>query len=557
MAETLREHCEKRLNGLKAIRQPYEAEWKEIARFTQPSRSRFLSSETNRNYRRTNRSIYNAHGILAFRTLAGGMTSGLSSPSRPWFRLTSFDEQGQADQDAKVWMAEVERRMYAFLARTNFYGAVKSGYAELGMFGTEACVMVPHHDPNVVAVCHPLTAGEYWVGVGDAAKPDTLYRRVPLTVIQLVNSFSYAKASKRVQDLYDKSSYDEVIEVIHAMEPNFDRQFDTMTAKSKPWISAYWECHGGDGEKTMLSDQGAEEQPFWAPRWDTVGGDAYGFSPAMEALPDLRELQMQTKRKREATDFLIKPEKIVNPQIKLTGEAGNIVSAATVDANSSVIVPYQIPYQAIAEIANDVKRAEDAIDRLSYADLFLAITNMEGIQPRNIEEIASRNEEKMTQLGPVIERVNNEKLEVAIDRTFGIMSRKGMLPPAPESLQGQQIKIDFVSILSQMQRMVGIGQTERIVSFIGNLAAAHPEALDKLNVDETIDDYADRAGASPKIIRTDDEVAKIRDARAQQQQAQQVASMMPAAKDGADAARLLSEAQKNGMALPGQDQMAA
>lgn len=556
MTETLREHCEKRLNGLKAIRLPYEAEWKEIAQFAQPSRSRFLSGDSNKNFKRLNRAIYNSHGILAFRTLAGGMTSGLSSPSRPWFRLTSFDSETQEDHDGKVWMAEVERRMYAFLSRTNFYGAVKSGYAELGMFGTEACVMVPHRDPNVVAVCHPLTVGEYWVGVGDAAKPDTLYRRAPLTVIQVINQFGMDKASQRVRDLYDRSAYDEVIEVIHAMEPNFDRKFDTMTSSGKAWISAYWECHDGDPEKGMLQNKGAEEQPFWAPRWDTVGGDSYGFSPGMDALPDLRELQLQTKRKTEATAFLIKPEKIVPPQVKLTGMAGSIVSAASVDAQG-VIVPYTMPYQAIGEITQDIQRCTQAIDRLSYADLFLAITNMEGIQPRNVEEIASRNEEKMTQLGPVIERVNTEKLAVAIDRTFGIMERAGMLPPAPESLQGQAIKVDFVSILSQMQRMVGIGQTERVVSFIGNLAAAHPEALDKLNVDETIDDYADRAGASPKIIRTAAEVEAIREGRQQQQQAQQAAAAMPAVRDGADAARLLSEAQKNGMTLPGMNQMAA
>jgi len=549
MAETLREHCEKRLAGLKSVRLPYEAEWKEIAQFAQPSRSRFLNSDGNRNFRRLNKAIYNSHGILAFRTLAGGMTSGLSSPSRPWFRLTGYDEDASADQDGKEYYAEVERRMYAFLARTNFYGAVKSGYSELGMFGTEACVMVPHREPNVVAVCHALTAGEYWIGLSDAAVPDTLYRRVPMTVIQAVGFFGLDKVSDRVRDRYERSDYEQPVDIIHAMEPNYERRFDASDFRGKPWLSLYWDCGDGDPEKKMLRQAGAEEQPFWAPRWDTVGGDAYGFSPGMEALPDLRELQLQTKRKTEATAFLIRPEKIVPPQVKLTGQAGNVVSASSVDAQG-VIVPYTIPYQAIGEIIQDVQRCEAAVDRLSFADLFLAITNMEGIQPRNVEEIASRNEEKMTQLGPVIERVNNEKLAVAIDRTFGIMLRAGMLPDAPESIQGHAIKVDFVSILSQMQRMVGIGQTERVVSFIGNLAAANPEAMDKLNVDETIDDYADRAGASPKIIRTDKEVEDIRAARHQTQQMQQAAAAMPAVKDGADAARLLSEAAKNGT-LPG------
>lgn len=267
----------------------------------------------------------------------------------------------------------------------------------------------------------------------------------------------------------------------------------------------------------------------------------------MDALPSLRELQMQAKRRNEAIDHLVKPEKLVNANIKLTGQPGNNVSVANLP-EQAVQIAYQMPYQAVQAINEQIANCRQQIDRASYADLFMAITNMQGIQPRNVEEIASRNEEKLTQLGPVIERVNTEKLEVAIDRVFGIMQRGGLLPPAPESLHGTQINITFVSILTQMQRMVGIGQIERTVAFIGNLAGAFPQAADKLDVDEMIDEYADRAGTPQKLIRTADQVQQIRDQRAQQERMQQLAAAMPAVKDGADAARLMSEAAANGAA---------
>jgi hypothetical protein len=543
---TLRERCEKRLSGLKTIRLAYEPEWREIAQHAQPSRSRFLISDANKNYRRSNRAIYNAHGILAFRTLTGGMTSGLSSPSRPWFRLAPYEVDTVEDQQAKEWFGEVERRMYSFLAGTNFYGACKVGYSELGMFGTEACVMVDHD--KLGAVCHSLTAGEYWIACGDAAVPDTLYRRVPMTVGQAMTSFN-GKVSARIKTAYDNSNQDMVCEFVHAIEPNSDRIPGLMTAKGKPWRSVYWDTQDGD-KLTVTRESGYEEQPFWAPRWETTGGDVYGSSPGMDALPDLRELQLQTKRKTEATAFMVKPEKIAPSTVKLTGQAGNTVTASSVDAQG-VTIPYQMPYQAIAAIMQDMERCTTSIDRLAYADLFLSITNMQGIQPRNVEEIASRNEEKLTQLGPVIERVNNEKLEVAIDRTFGIMARRGMLPDPPESLAGgSPIKVDFISLLTQMQRMVGVGQQERTVSFVGNLIGVWPEARDKINVDELIDDYADRAGSAPKIIRSTKDADVLRQQRAQQEQQAKMAEMMPALRDGADAARLLSEASQNG-GIPG------
>jgi len=208
-----------------------------------------------------------------------------------------------------------------------------------------------------------------------------------------------------------------------------------------------------------------------------------------------------------------------------------------------------MPYQAVQAIGQEIDKCRMQIDGLSFADLFNAITNMRGVQPRNVEEIAARNEEKLTQLGPVIERVANEKLNPAIDRAFGIMLRGNMLPSIPESLSGVQIDVEFVSILTQMQRMVGIGQIERTIGFIGNLAGADPQALDKLNTDETIDEYASRAGMPSKLIRSDKDVQQIRAARQQQQQAAQAAATMPAVRDGADAAKLLSETDAGGGSL--------
>lgn len=544
MAATLREKCSKRLAGLRTLRQPYEAEWREIAGLAQPARTRWLNADTNKNSRQRNTKLRDGHGIWSMRTLTAGMMSGLSSPSRPWFMLASQDEAMMDEPAVKEWLTVVEQRMYGFLAGTNFYGAAKAGYAELALFGTEACVMVENQTHG--AVCHALTAGEYWVATSDAAVVDTLYRRVPMTVVQAMQTFGRDAVSTRVRNAYDRSAYEDTVDVIHAIEPRYGRDPSKLDKKNKPWRSVWWDEN--DGADKLLLESGYDEQPFWAPRWDVVGADAWGQSPGMEALPDLRELQAQVRLKGEATDWLIKPEKVTSPSLKLKNMPGAITAAASVD-QSTVLVPYQVPYQAIAVIGEDIAKCKEAVDRATYAELFMAITNMQGVQPRNVEEIASRNEEKLTQLGPVIERVNNEKLEVAIDRTFGIMLRGGFFPPPPEEIAGSDLKIEFISILTQMQRMVGIGQIERTAGFIGNLMGAFPDAGDKFNTDEAIDDYARRAGTPPKLIRSDDEVAEIRQNRAQAMQAEKAAAMMPAVQQGADAARLLSETDVGGQSM--------
>jgi hypothetical protein len=533
----LRRDLQTRLAAMKSIRTDYEQEWYDIARFAQPARSRFLAKQSNRGARRrqANRRLLDPKGIEAFRTLTNGMTSGLSSVSTPWFALTLGDDL--LDQDGvRVWLGEVEKRLYAFLAGTNFYSAVKSGYAEMGLFGGEGCVMAEHDVHG--AVCHPLTAGEYWIALSDAGRPDTLYRYCPMTVRQMVQSFGDA-VSREVRGAYDRGDYHIEHEVYQAIEPDPSGLWG--------WRSVYWD-EGDADQDALLRVSGYREQPFWAPRWDSIGGDIYGVSPGMDALPALQEVQLQVKRRNEAIDLMVHPEKIVPPSVRLTGQPRSVVTG-TGYTRDNILVPYQMPYQAVDAISQEVVKCYQQIDALTYADLFNAITNMRGVQPRNIEEIASRNEEKLTQLGPVIERVSTEKLSPAIDRAYGIMERGGLLPPAPPALAEADVQIEFVSILTQMQRMVGVGQIERTVAFIGNTAAVYPEIADRLDPDALVDEYAQRVGAPAKIIRSIKDAEAIREGRAAQQAQQQTMAALPAVKDGADAARLLSETDVGGSPL--------
>lgn len=540
---TLKERSIRRFEGLKAARQPYESDAKEIATYAAPARSRWLSSDTNKNKRQSNKRLNSSHGIIAFRTLQGGMTSGLSSGSRPWFTMTVYDHELAENVEVKAWLGEVERLTYAFIATTNFYSAVKTGYLELGSFGTEACVALEHPDEGMV--CHQLTYGEYYIGLNSALTPGALYRHCSYTALQATQMFDRARLPSRVRDCYDAGRYDEVFNFIHAIEENDDFQEGVLGPRGKPWRSLYW--LDGDNDKDSIIEQGGySEQPFWAPRWDTTGGDIWGQGPGHDALTDLRELQMQSKRKAEAVDMHVWPEKIVSSKVKLKNQPKSIVHSADVDITKSVFVPYEIPYQTVGVIREDIEACKLAINEATYAELFMAITNMQGIQPRNIEEIAARNEEKMTQLGPVIERVNNEKLEVAIRRIFGIMSRGRMYPPAPEVMHGTQIKIEFVSVLTQLQRMVGLGNIERGLQFVGNLAGLYPQARLKLDPFEIVDEYFSRAGVPAKLVRSNKDAEA--DMEAEQQAASQeknaamAASLAKPAKDITDAARLASTA---------------
>lgn len=135
-------------------------------------------------------------------------------------------------------------------------------------------------------------------------------------------------------------------------------------------------------------------------------------------------------------------------------------------------------------------------------------------------EVAERHEEKLLMLGPALERLHHEGLEPLIDITFNHMLEVGLIPPPPEELAGTNLQVEFVSMLAQAQRAIGASADDRFIGMIQGLSQSHPEALDKLNTDNFIDDYGDKLGVNPGHIRSTEEVVELRQAREQAMAAQ-------------------------------------
>jgi hypothetical protein len=565
----LRKHVETRLKSLRSQRQNYEAGWLEISRFCDPVTNPYLLGYTAAGVSsatevvkigqgmQVNTKLLDSRAVKASEILGNGTYSGLSAPSRPWFKLTVKNKALASTAGVKVWLDEVERRIYELLGGTNFYTAIKSGYRELGQYGVEAGIMERHWQYGLV--CHPLKIGEYWLGSGDALTCDTVARRVDMSVLTIYRRFLKGRRAsdvfpRQIVEAYDQGKYDALFCVYHLIEPNDTQELDKKDARGMAFRSVYWSPYCSDvdkkdEQKALLDVQGFRSKPFWSPRWENgSSSDPYSpVSPGLNGLADVRQLQLQVLRKQQALDYLVKPPlgapaTLTNLHASL--QPGRITASAQMDRNSFFPI-WEIPAQAISALREDVDLQHQAVDEAFYVDLFKAITNMQGIQPRNMEEIAKRNEEQLTQLGPVVERVNQEKLEVAIDRAFEILWSSGALNDLdmPEELEGEKIEVEFISVLAQAQRLIGLGGIERTFGFANSVGQAFPEVMDRLDADAAMIEYADITGIPAKIVRSDDAVAEIRAAREQAtqaaQQAEMAATVAPAAKAGAETAELL------------------
>ncbi|MEX3020246.1 portal protein [Kluyvera sp. STS39-E] len=537
-AETLKEQLQKQMSQLTTDRSSFESHWRELSEFINPRGSRFLVTDVNRDDRR-NSKIVDPNATLANRTLSSGMMSGITSPARPWFKLATPDPDMMDYGPVKLWLEVVQRRMNEVYNKSNLYQSLPLLYSSLGTYSTGAMAVLEDDQDVIRTMMFPI--GSYYLANSPRGSVDTSYRKFTMTVRQLVMEFGLNNVSSSVKSMWESGTYETWIEVVHAVYPNIDRDTAKLDSKNKPIKSVYFEV-GGDNDK-LLRESGFDEFPIMAPRWEVNGEDVYGSScPGMIALGQVKALQLEQKRKSQLIDKatnppMVGPSSLKTQRVSLIPGAINYID--TMQGQDGLRPAYLVNPNT-ADLLADIQDTRQVINSAYFVDLFMMLQSI-NTRSMPVEAVIEMKEEKLLMLGPVLERLNDECLNPLIDRTFSIMVRKGMLPPPPDILEGMPLSIEYISVMAQAQKSIGLSSLASTVGFIGQLAAlGKTEALDKLDADQAVDAFAEMSGVSPTVIVPQEQVEQIRQDRAQQQQQQKAMEMGMAAAQGA---KTLSEAQ--------------
>lgn len=502
-----------RWGALKQERSSWFAHWSDVSANLLPVNGRYFVGDRNRGFKRHN-AIYDSSGTRALRVLAAGMMAGMTSPSRPWFRLSVTDTDLMTSQPVKVWLNVVTDKVGDVMAKSNVYRVLHSMYEELGAFGTASALIAEDYH-NIIHL-HPFTAGEYAIATDWRGNVVTLYREFDKTVGEIVGEFGLDNCSSVVKSAYQRGNLDSWITLIHAIEPRADRDTTKKDSINMPWKSVYFERSSGC--KKVLRESGYKTFPCVSPRWQTVGGDIYGISPGMEALGDIKQLQAEQFRKSQAIDYqanppIAVPSSMKNREIELFPGGVSYYDASS--GTQGIKTAYEVNLN-LQTLLLDIQDVRTRINGAFYSDLFMMISQQDGRMTAT--EVAARNEEKMLMLGPVVERLNNELLDPLVETIFERLLTANLLPPPPEELQGHDLNIEYVSMLSQAQKAVSTNSIDRFVMSLGQIATLRPDVLDNVDTDYWAEIYSDNLGVDPQLILAGDKVALIRQQHAQAQQ---------------------------------------
>jgi hypothetical protein len=557
-ATTRRQRLEQLRASLWSDRSSFDAHWKELADFYFPRRTRFTTSDRNRGDKR-NQNIINSTGRYAARTLQSGLHAGLTSPARPWLKLAVPDQDLEKFAPVKDWLHKTTERMLTLFSLSNLYNVLPIVYGDMGVFGTAAMSILEDDKDLFRAEAYPV--GSYAVGVDRKGKVSTFVREYELSVRQIVEEYGlkadgrtidWSNISLTVRNLWDRGNYEASIGVTWIVYPNEERDDHALESKYKAFASCHFET--GGNENKFLREGGFDTFPIMVPRWDVTSGDSYGTDcPGMTALGDVKQLQIMERRKGQALAKLVDPP-LVGPTSLRTQKTSMLPGDVTfVDVREGMqglksVHDIRIDF---SHLQIDMQGVEYRIKRAFFEDLFIMLGTsdpMRGAQPITAREVEERHEEKLIALGPVLERTNDELLDPLIDRVFMLMAQAGFfdehgLPPPPE-LQGVRTKAEYISILSQAQKLVSVTGQDRFLQSTIPLLELAPEVGASINFRQVVKNYADMLGVDPELVRSDEEVTAI--LQAQQQQQQQAAQ-------AEQAAQLATAVQKAGATKMGQD----
>lgn len=523
-----RRDAEQQVADMEASRTDMVPWWSELARYFAPRTIRIKGSQSNRG-NQMNRHLINEKAVFAKRALASMLAWGITNPSQKWRQLASPDVTMDENAAIAEWLHVTNERMNTVLGQTNFYHTMTQMYDDVIVYGTAACLM--EEDADDLCRFVPFAVGSFALADDEKGRVTAFSRTLWMTVRQIMARFGtdergeedHRTFSRPLLDLIRDKSWEGKVEITQLVYPNPEYDGVRLTGGYKAFASCYMEAGAepANGSESFLAKEGYDEFPLLVFRWRRVTDEVYGIdAPGMQILGTNKSLQQMETKGLKLLEKAVDPP-MVGPD--MGGKRPSMLPGdytAVNDRDKQMRAMHDVNIAGLAALDQKTAAMEARVDEAFYTNLMLFISGATDRGDKTAREVDEISNEKYLVLGTVLESFN-ETLEHMTDRQFAMMSRAGMIPEAPEELQGVALKVEYTSIMAQAQKSVGLANLKDWVYTIAEVAklTGDPRVLRKANLPQWLDEFSQRSGIPPRLVLTDEEFEEAESAAAEQQQA--------------------------------------
>lgn len=471
---------------------------KEVTRYVLPTRGHYSALPQDKREKEFNDKAY---GYLE--NLASMFLAGLTSPSRQWFKLHLPDEDLSEWNSVKVWLTEVEKILFGTLQASGFYTEINNVYRDIIGFGTACISVTTDMRQGHAGLPHYATyqPGEYYVGVDEYNAVNVVYREIWLDAVAVHNRWGKS-CSRELQRLAVSDPY-RPVKICHAVEPRETRDISKLDKLNKAYASYWWEY----GSDNFLSESGFDTMPYLVGRWNVDNCSAYGTGPGWIAVKQAKALNLLEYSATYGVNKAVNPPVLVPSRMYDINTNPGGINYYDGNPGDKQIYPLQPAASDLSPALTFINRWESTLKEIFKNDLFIFL-----MENRNATatEIATRNDEKLLLLSPALERIQTELLTPLLDGTLGMLMDNGMLPEPPQELIGKSIRPQFIGVLAQAQRHYSLQGINQVAGLVGNLTQIDENVRDKFDCDQAVDAFSLIVGTPARVVRSDEEVDKIR-----------------------------------------------
>jgi hypothetical protein len=514
MARNDGRHIVQRFNEMKSGRLIWEGLWQDLKDYVRPSTDDF--------YRYTSKGksqvdkIFDGTALWALGQLAAGLNSFLTSPTQRWFAL-GIEGRPSLTNEEMSYLELVSDEVYSEYQRpeVNFAPSIHEIYMDIGAFGT-AVIFQDYNTDNNHIMFNAFPLVECFVSEDDNGIIDTLGRLKVMTALQIRKRFG-ENMPPSVADAIRKGTPNREFQVLHITFPREDRDVWKYDKLNKPFASVWVLLD----EQEIIRESGFDSFPYHVPRWTKLSGETYGRSPAMDCLPDIRMVNAMAKTLIKGAQKIVDPALLVPNESVIGPVRTSPGSLIYYESGSDVITPLNT--NGRVDIGIDfISYHRDRIVKSFFVDWLIRNKKKER---QTTTEIADDRDEMLRQMSPMLGRLQVELLGPMLARTFDLMVRHNRIPSAPETLDGGNYEIQYISPAALAQFGGKAIQIQRFIQDVAQFASVKPEVLDRIDADAAVVELARYRDVSRKILFDDEQVAQIRRNRAIQQQEMQQMQM--------------------------------
>lgn len=524
-----------------------EKEWRHLAKWLAPHRGMFTGEDDRMFSTRRNPFAFLTTQIQCIQRGAAGITSGMTPRNASWFSLEFQDKKLAEISGARAWLDEVYNLMLITLRDGGYYQAIHACNTDLLWAGcfllyAEKDTLNPIRFENV-------QIGSFTIALNEYQQLDAVCRTSIWTPARLVNTFGDKVLHPTTLKMLQDNPYDP-IRVYQLVRKRNLRDSTKMDSKNMPYESLFWE----QGGKNFLHVGGYEEMPFFFTSWN-FGRNQYGTGPGDNALFDSQQLDELETRKLEALAKLTSPPVQASKNLKDIVRLGpNDINFVNANSTISPILDLNPISHSIQALQNEIEIVKNRLADTLQASIFMSMPLDQRPHDMSATEFMERKQEALQQLGPVMAAYEPNVLTPMLRRVQMTLDRAGLLPRPPESLRGVELatQTTFISPIANALRQNNLQAMQAAWQVVAQIAQIQPDALDKLDTDQMLDEFASGLGVPGGVMRSDEDVAKMRQQRQEQQmqmqtaqaQHQQAGNLMQNAKGIADALQKVQQMQE-------------